>query len=168
MKKQLAVIICALALVIAMPCVAFGLSSATADGETAELAGTDMLGNSADLTFTAEGADWVKIVEADGFPANVPTEYIQSIATGDGKVVAAQTYDIYAGDDESAVTKVTLVYVTDSKFAGLTCYIYVYHNDGTMEQSTQPVGSDGKVTYTRSPSSSPTRPISPAPPRLLP
>ncbi len=37
------------------------------------------------------------------------------------------------------------MYTTNPDFSGLTCYVYVAHDDGTQESFTMPVAADGTV-----------------------
>ena len=138
MKKRLAAILLACVVALAIPCVAFAIPSGAVNGDTTTSVGTDQQGNKAELKFTAEGADWVKIVKIDDTASNVPDSM-----KNNPNVVASQSYEITASKED---VHVTLVYTTDEKFAGLTCHIYVEHNDGSVEEFVKPVAADGSVT----------------------
>jgi len=137
MKKLVAVVI-ACVFALALPCLAFAAPSGAVNGETTTSVGTDDLGNKAELQVTVEGADWVKVVPTSENAKNT------AIPSND-KVVAQASYEVTSNKEN---VKVTLVYTTDTKFAGLTCYIFVEHEDGTVEKATKAVDSNGQVRYT--------------------
>lgn len=135
MKKKLVTIVLACVFALALPCMAFATDSVKGD-ETMTV-GVDDMGNTAALYFKAEGADWVKIEDSDV----VAKKYDM-----DGKnVVAEKSYEITASKEN---VKVTLVYTTDEDFAGLTCYVFVEHADGTTEKFIREVSADGTVSIT--------------------
>ena len=135
MKKRVLVIMMACVLALALPCVAFAVDSAQVKGDTTTSTTKDSAGNDVSLKMTVKGADWVKATPTDTKAKNYNME---------GKtVVAEQSFDLSASTENA---KVTLVYTTDKDYAGLTCYVFVEHADGTTEVFTQPVAADGTVT----------------------
>lgn len=135
MKKRVLVIMMACVLALALPCVAFAVDSAQVKGDTTTSTTKDSAGNQVSLKMTVEGADWVKIVPTDKRAKN----YDMS-----GKnVVAEQSFEVTASTENA---KVTLVYTTNPDYAGLTCYVFVEHADGTVESFTKTVAADGTVT----------------------
>ena len=151
MKKKLLVLVCACVLALALPVIAFAAPSGAVNSDTTTSTGQDLYGTTDSLEVTVEGADWLKVEKMPKdytwFAPNTDTEILKSIATNDGYVVGFDTYVIDAGDDDFAKkATVTLVYTTDPNFSGLTCYVYIAHDDGTFEEFTMPVKSDGTVT----------------------
>ena len=148
MKKRMAVIICAVVLALALPCIAFAIPSGAVNGDTTTSTGIEgVSGNANELQFTAKGADWVRIRTTGYIPKNVPDSFLQSVAQGDGYVVGTAGYEITAGDNVDLDNiKVTLVYKTSTDFSGLTCYVFIEHHDGTTEELVMHVNSDGSVT----------------------
>ncbi len=86
--KKLAIIMCAMALAIALPCIAFAAPSGSVSGDTTTSKSTDALNNADSLELTVEGADWVKVEPMpEGeiwFAPNTDTEILKSVATNDG------------------------------------------------------------------------------------
>jgi len=144
MKKKLAILVCAVALALALPVIAFAAPSGAVDGDTTT--SKEMVGDKPQLTFTAEGADWVRIRETGGIPQNAEGFLAENMPAGN--IVDGCVYEITAGDDiDKKTVQVTLIYVTDANNAGLSCYIFVQHEDGTFDQDVLPVGADGSVHY---------------------
>jgi hypothetical protein len=143
MKKKILTIVLACAFALALPGMAFALESANASADHVTTpAWTDKQGNKVELSMTVENADWVKIAESDTDAANRNADGALTGKT----IVSEKSYVIEAGDGKTGT--VTLVYTTDADNAGLTCYVYVEHSDGTFEQFTKEVDANGNVVVT--------------------
>ena len=84
-----------------------------------------------------------RVVQEETMAINMTASIISRDSIS-GDVITEQSYQIT--NPGAGGQGVSLVYQADPRFGGMTCLIFVEHEDGTTEEKKYPVDKDGRVT----------------------
>ena len=125
MKKKLVAITCAMALMLALPTLAFAAPSPS-NPDPAPVVGKNEV-----VIAVKAGSGTVDSVD---------------ISTTDASNVPAGSEVLASFEVKGDATDVTLTFNVGAKYAGYSATIYIQHNDGTTEAKTVTVGADGMIS----------------------
>lgn len=174
MKKRIIALVCAAALAMCLPVLAFASDPSPTNGNSGQASTpTYNSGSSANKgsyssprwtdngdgtkTMTrgySAGKDLSVFVKTDitvdkNVQATVKnTQQNASNYTPSDKDVAVVSYEITSSNFADSGTTMTLVYTLDEQYSGFICNIYIEHGDGSTEVMTKSVAANGTVDVT--------------------